>query len=83
MLQLSKQIPAHRKTEKFRWCKQDFMLYGKFRKARERYRMLCVKQCYWCRRDFQDDDMMALAAPMKGKNRLLCQGCAKEMTDGQ
>lgn len=79
---LSKVIPQHTRTVKFNWCKRDFMLFGAFKTARAGMNLTLSQggRCYWCHRPFHDDDMMALAAPEKGTNRLLCQGCANSLT---
>lgn len=75
---LTRMVPAHRKTVEFRWCKHNWMTFGFYRAARERHRMSIQTACFWCRADFKDDDVLALAQPMSGKNRLLCQSCAAE-----
>ena len=79
MMQLSKRIPAHNKTEKFLWCTKAWMLWGAFSKARKGMGLPYTKQCYWCHHKFVPGDMMALAAPTKGENRLLCHACATEL----
>lgn len=76
---LSRVVPAHRKTIKFNWCKRDFMLFGFYRGVREKRRMDVQSDCFWCRTPFKDDDMMALAQPEKGANKLLCQSCAGQI----
>jgi hypothetical protein len=77
-LRLSKTAPAHKVTMVFIWIKQDFMLYGAFRKSRERMgmRLKPWDKCIWCKTPFDDGDMMALAAVEKSGNRALCQTCA-------
>jgi hypothetical protein len=77
MMQLSRDVPKHTRTERFTWVKTDFMLFGTFKAARKRMSLKEYTACYWCRAPFSDDHMLALAQPEKGKNRLLCQDCAK------
>ena len=78
---LSKLIPQHTRSMRFKWCKRDFMLFGDFKAARSRMSRPILQggRCYWCHGPFHDEDMMALAAPEKGANRLLCQTCAGQL----
>ena len=78
-MKLSRLIPTHRRTEKFLWCKPDFMLMSaKFRAVRARSSNP-MNACYWCGHKFDDGEMMALSAPEKGRNRVLCQVCVRQM----
>lgn len=77
-MQLSRVVPEHTRTERFRWVKQDFMLFGVFKAARAKKGLKEYTACYWCRAPFADDHMIALACPEKGTNRLLCQDCGKQ-----
>lgn len=83
-LRLSKTVPAHKVTMTFVWIKKDFMLYGAFRKSRERMgmRLKPWHKCIFCRKPFEDDDMMALGCIKKTGNRALCQTCAAEAEQG-
>lgn len=76
MMQLSRMVPAHRYTVQFKWCKRDFSLMSpKFREIRAK----CASPmdtCFWCKHSFADGEMMALAQPDKGGNKVLCQSCA-------
>jgi hypothetical protein len=74
---LSRIVPAHRVTWEFTWVKHDWMVFGRFKAARQRMKLREYECCAWCREPFKDDDMLALAGRPKGKNVLLCQGCAK------
>lgn len=80
-LSLSKVVPRHVRTEKFRWVKRDFMQFGVFKEARLRTRrsLGAFDKCWWCKKPFEDADMMALAQPEKGANRTLCQPCAGQL----
>lgn len=81
MLILSKQIPSRRKTFKIRQHKKDFLIYNEtFREVRAMMRAP-LDECYWCSEPFKDGDMMALAIPEKGKNRVLCQRCIEAATE--
>lgn len=78
---LSKVIPRHTHTVRFKWCKRDFMVFGEFKAARTRQKLPILQggKCFWCHRPFGDSDMMALAGPEKGANKLLCQICAEQL----
>lgn len=75
-LTLSKVVPRHTRTETFRWIKRDFMQFGAFKAARQRMGLGINDKCWWCKKPFEDADIMALAQPLKGANRVLCQPCA-------
>lgn len=78
---LSKIVPQRRCTIEFNWVKSDFMLFGTFRVAREkRMGLRGMDKCFWCKKPFADADMMALAQPTSGANRVLCQGCASGLS---
>ena len=78
-MQLSKRIPARMKTVGFRWCKRDYMkMSDGYRAARAGLRRP-MDTCYWCGHPFADGEMMAVACPDKGANKVLCQGCADEL----
>lgn len=77
-MELSKNIPARTKTVEFRWCKKDFMeMSQKYRDIRKGMKPL--DSCRWCGHKFKDGEMMALAAPEKQLNWLLCQDCAEAL----
>ena len=78
-LKLSRRIPARTLTLKARWCKKEWLpMSNQFRVIRSG----CgnpMDRCYWCRHDFEDGEMMALAA-FEGKlNKTLCQACADKL----
>ncbi len=78
-LYLSRVIPMHRRTVKFRWVKTDFMVMSeRYRAVRARFSNQMDK-CDWCQRAFVDGEMMALAQPEKGHNWVLCQTCRAAM----
>lgn len=71
---LARVIPTRIKSVKFLWCKRDFQRMGpEWRKTRARLKPM--NSCFWCKREFEDGEMMALACPEKGMNRLLCHAC--------
>jgi len=75
-MKLSRKVPARTKTISFIWCKKDFMVMNqKYRDCRSRMRDPMDK-CFWCAHEFKDGEMMGLAQPEKGKNKMLCQACA-------
>lgn len=78
-MHLTKRIPARTETIKAEWCQKNFMAMSqRFRdvRAKSRNRM---ESCHWCRYEFADGDMMALACFGKIGNRTLCQACADEL----
>jgi len=78
-LELSKMVPARQKIQRFRWCVKNFTeMTPKYRKIREQTQSPMDK-CDWCEHVFQDGEDMALAAPLKGRNWILCQRCADEV----
>jgi len=85
MMQLSKRIPARTKTVKFRWCTKNFArMSDKYRRVRAKY---CSKRspmdsCFWCGYKFENGEMMALASPEKGTNKVLCQKCVDVLESG-
>lgn len=78
-LALSRVVPRHKRTERFRWVKRDFMQFGVFKAARQRMGLREYDKCWWCKTPFAEADMMGLAQPEKGANRLLCQSCVAAM----
>lgn len=76
---LSRVVPAHTRTVRFNWCKPDFMLFGFYKGVREKRRMSVQSACFWCRVPFKDDDMMGLAQPESGANKLLCPSCTSKI----
>ena len=81
-IKISRRIPARTETFHVVWASRDFMkMTPRFRDIRSKCRYKGDK-CWWCKRPFDDGDMMALVA-IKGKsNKLFCQKCAGEVKDG-
>lgn len=78
---LTKHVPAHNVTVRFDWVKIDWMCFDqRYRDARARMRKP-LDSCYWCRRKFNDGEMMSLVSPPNGKggNKLLCPDCAADI----
>lgn len=73
---LERVVPRHKQSVVFRWIKRDWMIFGAFKAARERMGLGVYGHCFWCKQPFAEIDMMALAQPEKGANRVLCQVCA-------
>lgn len=78
-MKLSRKIPARTETILFNWCKKDFL------KMSQGYRNIRAKMsskmdtCFWCKHRFKDGEMMALAQPKAGRNKVLCQKCAGKL----
>jgi len=78
-LTISRQIPTHTKTFTALWCKKNWVsMSQRYRAIRGRLSNP-MDTCYWCRYKFADGDMMALACPSKGSNKVLCQQCAEQL----
>jgi hypothetical protein len=76
---LTKLIPAHTKKLTALWCRKDFMAMSQqFRDIRSRSRNP-MDACFWCKYQFKDGDMMALACFDTRGNKVLCQDCAGEL----
>lgn len=73
---LIKKVPAPTVTLKILWMKSDFMKFGTFREIREKVKMKVQSVCYFCRRSFEDDEMLALGCVEGKGNKLFCQSCA-------
>lgn len=79
-LTMSKRIAARTRTLMATACTKDFMENSAtFRRVRSgaRNKMDC---CFWCKRKFEDGEMMSLAFREKQKNVVLCRKCADELT---
>jgi len=77
-MKLSRCIPARTKTINFIWCKRDFTRMDEsFKRIRPN-----KTQCQWCTYVFEDGDLLGLAAPVKGKNIILCQVCVNDLIGG-
>jgi len=75
---LRRHQPARTKVQRFRWIKREFMeMSPRYREIRAKTRSK-LDACFWCRHSFEDGEMMALASPEKGLNKVLCQNCARE-----
>lgn len=76
-MKLERIVPQHKKTASFLWVRSDFMpMSQKFRDIRESMREpRDSHKCWWCKRKFEDGDMMGLAAQKAKGNVLLCQTC--------
>lgn len=75
---------ARRRTIRFIWCARDFMeMCPIYREARKKYTKSSFDSCAWCNHVFRDGEMMSLAQPIKGKNKLLCRTCADELLNGE
>jgi len=81
MLSLSKVIPEHTMTENFRWVSREFMLFSKYVNVRKKCNLSIDNTCFWCKKKFEDSEMMALAAREKKENVLLCQKCVDKMEE--
>lgn len=77
---LSKVIPQHVHSISFNWCVRHFTrMSPEYRAIRARMKNP-MDDCFWCRHAFVDGEVMALAQPEKGGNKVLCQTCAGLLT---
>ena len=75
-MKLSRKIPAYIKTIKFNWCKKDFMeMSDTYKRIRTKFRKGTMLSCFWCGHELINGEMLALAQPKKGVNKVLCQEC--------
>ena len=88
MMQLSKIIPARKKTVKFTWAYKNFMQatekYLSIRNGLHQSRKGTMTSCDWCKKKFTKDEWFALAQPMPKqegpkRNWSLCHRCADSM----
>lgn len=78
-MKLKRTIPKHKKTVHARWCRKEWMkMSDTFRAIRSGAKRKHDK-CFWCKRIFEDGEMMALACFEKYGNRTLCQTCADKL----
>lgn len=83
MMHLSKTIPAGKETVKFTACQKEFLVMSQnFRDIRSKSKNP-IDKCFWCGHHFEDGEMMALAIPEEGVNKVLCQKCAGELLKSQ
>ena len=80
-MSLSKIIPARKETIKAHWCKKDFMkMSDRYKQIRKGFKNP-MTSCFWCKHQFVNDEMMALAC-IKGKgNKVFCQKCADNLME--
>jgi hypothetical protein len=80
-VKLSKRIPSRVETIRFIWLQKNF------HKATKRYKELRKKYtgkediCYWCKKHFEDDEMISLGSIIGKGNRTFCQKCISEVTN--
>jgi len=80
-MELTKIVPARRKTVKFLWCKKNYSTMGEgWREARKNMGKK-LENCFWCNHKFDDGEKMHIACPEKATNKLLCGKCADELID--
>ena len=76
---ISRRIPATTQSFEVLWARQAFMkMSPKFREIRANHSYK-GNRCWWCRKDFEDGDMMALVCIKTKGNKLLCQKCGAEI----
>lgn len=78
-MRLTKVIPRRRKTVTLEWVRRSFFPNaGAFQSIRARKGEVrsSDRRCWWCRREFQADDTIALAGIKGQRNRILCDDCA-------
>ena len=78
-MRLQRLVKAYTKTVEFNWCRREFMEMSPQYRAIRAKTSAKMDACYWCRHKFEDGEMMALAQPTTGKNKVLCQACADQL----
>lgn len=82
-MQLEREVPRHKKTVKFSNCRKDIFVYDEtFVRIRSGMKNKLDK-CFWCNRPFKLGDQMALAIPLEGRNKVLCDACATELINSE
>lgn len=71
-----------KRTAEFRWIKREFLTMSQNYRWVRRNMGNPMDSCFWCNHAFADGEMMALGAEKRHGNVVLCQGCAKEASDG-
>jgi uncharacterized CHY-type Zn-finger protein len=78
-MQFTLQVPSRTVTYKATWCRLEWQeMDDRYREIRSRSRNP-MTACFWCKRKFENGDMMALAHFENKGNKTLCQTCAKEL----
>ena len=81
-MELSKTVPARKVKFQASSCKLDFMeMNQRFRDIRAKSRNPMDK-CAWCKHEFVDGEMMALAITNSG-NKVLCQSCGQQLIESR
>ena len=87
-MELTKVIPARRKTVKFRWAYKNYMQaiekYLEIRNGLHSSRKGSMTRCDWCKKPFEKDEWFGLAQPKAGqegpkRNWALCNNCCDLM----
>ena len=79
VMQLSRMVPARRKTLKLTWIREGFSeMSPRWREIRKETKRGNVDTCFWCRYKFEDGDRLNLAGRERGLNVILCDNCARE-----
>jgi len=82
-LKICRRIPARIKTMEFNWCKKDWSTYTERFKAIRDKCGTKLDHCDWCGHKFVFGDRVGLAQPTKGRNQVLCTGCAEDILTGR
>jgi hypothetical protein len=77
-MKLTKYIPAKVKIFEFHTCSK-FMTFNTYLNARNNMKMKTKKSCWGCNHKFNNNEMLYLAFPKRGVNKLICNNCAKEL----
>jgi hypothetical protein len=76
-MSLSKKIPARTVTLEVLECSLNFAtMTPRFRQIRSKSKN-AMTVCFWCKHEFADGEMLALAITAKG-NKALCQSCGEK-----
>jgi len=69
-------IPARKLKVEFTFVRKDFaVINDNWRRIRAKARNPMVA-CFWCKKDFENGESIALAARAKKANVVLCHSCA-------
>ena len=68
-------------TMEFIWCDTNYVeMSDEYREIRRKTGRDLMDKCFWCHHPFGNGELMALARPRRGSNKVLCQTCAGILT---
>ena len=76
-MRLSKTVPKRQKHFDVLWLREEFTTYSEqWHSIRPDH-----NKCYWCKKQFQDGDYLAIAHEKDRGNKMVCTTCAKKLRE--